>query len=329
MSDLSSLGEFGLIRALTDGLPDRPFLHCGPGDDCGVIGVNGRQVLLSCDAMVEGIHFRRDWASPEDIGWKAVAAALSDIAAMGGYAMSLLITLGCVPDTDAAYLKRVYAGIAAAAREYRVVVAGGDTVRMRAGLMLDVMVMGVMDAEYAPRFRSDARPGDVVAVTGHPGSSALGMAALERGDTAQALLIEKHLRPRPRLAAGAWLAKQRGVHAMIDLSDGLAQDMGHIATRSRVCIALESDRLPVSPEMRAYAAVLGCPPERYALSGGEDYELALTLSPGVAEAVCARFSKNFDIPIACIGQVRKGAAETLVDEKPVVRGGFDHFAGGK
>ena len=313
MSGLGELGEFGLIKSLVSGLRKPEGVLCGPGDDCAVVQFGNSRVLLSCDAMVEDIHFRRDWATPESIGWKAAAAALSDIAAMGGVARCLLITLGCPADTDAQYLSRVYAGIAELTNQFNVAVVGGDTVRSTQGIFLDITVVGELEEGTAPRYRSGAQPGDIVAVTGYPGSSALGLAALERGDKTQAVLIEAHTRPCPRLVEGAWLAQQSAVHAMIDISDGIASDLNHIAERSGVSILVERDKLPLSQEMEAYARETGCVPEEHALSGGEDYELALTIAPEAAAGLCERFTEKFKLPLSRIGTVMSGNAQLLVD----------------
>ena len=329
MSGIGALGEFGLIKALTTGLPGASGLLCGPGDDCAIVQMGNTRVLLSCDAMIEEVHFRRDWMTPEAIGRKAAAVALSDIAAMGGAARCLLITLGCPANTETEYLSRLYAGVSDLTRQFDVPVAGGDTVRTLNGIMLDIAVVGEMAPDVEPRYRSGAKPGDIIAVSGYPGSAALGMTALERGDAEQTALIEAHTRPRPRLKEGAWLARQTGVHAMIDVSDGLAQDLGHIAERSGVRVVIEKDKLPVSQEMRSYAPTTGRAPEEYALSGGEDYELAFTIAPDAEADVCAHFTAAFDLPLTCIGTVQEGEPAVLLNGHPITQRGFDHFAAGK
>ena len=328
MTDLGALGEFGLIKKLVAGLHRSEGVLQGPGDDCAVVQLGTTRVLLSCDAMVEGVHFRREWAPPGSIGWKAVAAALSDIAAMGGTARYILITLGCPADTDTAYLSQLYSGIAEISEHYNVAVVGGDTVRAGTELFLDITVVGELEAGVEPRCRNGAQPGDVVAVTGYPGSSGLGLAALERGD-APAALLEAHTRPRPRLAEGAWLARESAVHAMIDISDGIASDLGHIADCSGVCISLKKENLPISKEMQTYAQSIGVSPEDYALSGGEDYELAVTISLEAAADLSKRFSEKFTVPLTCIGTVTAGTACVLVAGHPISCAGYDHFAAEK
>ncbi len=325
MSGLDGLGEFGLIRALTQGLPQTDSVVCGVGDDCAVVQFGDTQILLSCDAVVENIHFRRDWAAPEAIGWKAAAAALSDIAAMGGTARCILTTLGCEHETSPSFLKAVYAGIDALVREYDVAIVGGDTVRTQQGLMLDITAVGEVNGAAAPKYRRNAKPGDIVAVTGYPGAAALGLAALERGDKGPESLIEAHVRPRPQLAAGAWLGREPAVHAMIDISDGLASDLGHIATCSNVSIAIESAALPASADMHRYAEKIGRSIAACALGGGEDYELAFTIAPEHATSLKERFCAAFDLPLAFIGAVHSGAAAVLVDDAPVPAKGYNHF----
>ena len=327
MSSLGDIGEFGLIHNLTLALSGNASLLCGPGDDCAVMQLGNTRLLLSCDAMVENIHFRRDWATPEAIGWKAAAAALSDIAAMGGTARCLLVTLGCPADTDAAYLEALYKGIQNLTEQYGVVVAGGDTVHTLDGILLDVTVVGEVETGIEPKYRSDAQPGDIVFVTGYPGASSLGMKALERGDKqAPGVLIEAHTHPTPRLIEGVWLARLSGVHAMIDISDGLVSDLGHIVERSGVGIAIEREKLPLSPEIQAYADEINVDFHEYALGGGEDYELALTVHCEEAQNLCERFTETFNLPLTAIGVVKSEGAGVWVDGKQSPVQGYNHFA---
>lgn len=330
MSSLGDMGEFGLIRRLTEHLSENSSLLCGPGDDCAVVQLGNTRVLLSCDAMVEGIHFRCDWATSDAIGWKAAAAALSDIAAMGGVARWMLVTLGCSSDTDPEYLAELYRGIGELTEQCGVVVVGGDTVHTPGGILLDMAVVGEVASGSEPKYRSGAQPGDVVFVTGHPGASALGMMALERGNkNAPDMLIEAHTRPRPRLAEGAWLGREAAVHAMMDVSDGLVADLGHIGDRSDVGIAIKTALLPISPDMRRYADSIGAQPELNALGGGEDYELVFAVSSEAADDLHQRFANTFTLPLTRIGVVQSGKPGVWVDGRLSPPQGYDHFAVGK
>ncbi len=324
MSELSALGEFGLIRTLTRSLPKNSDVIVGIGDDCAAVRLGGAQVLLSCDAMVEGVHFRRDWAPPEAVGWKAAAAALSDIAAMGGVARYMLVALACPAETDPAYLEALYAGLAEAAETWNACVAGGDTVASREGLMIDVAVIGEA-APSGPLRRNGARPGDIIAATGRPGSAALGLCALKQGRRDMTEVIEAHLRPQPRLREGALLAASGAVRAMIDVSDGLSQDLGHIAAQSGVAVHIDAAKLPRTEKLEAYARELGVSFEDCALCGGEDYELAMALDPLLAETALANFRRQCDAPITLIGVAADGAPGVFMDGAPIVVGGYDHF----
>ncbi len=330
MSDLGDMGEFGLIQKLTSTLSGDKSLVCGPGDDCAVVQLGNTRLLLSCDAMVQNIHFRSDWATPASIGWKAAAAALSDIAAMGGIARWMLVTLGCSSDTDPAYLEQIYRGIDELTARYGVVVVGGDTVHAPGGILLDVAVVGEMEVGSEPKYRSGAKPGDVVFVTGYPGASALGMVGLKMiDDNTPDMLIEAHTRPQPKLAEGAWLARELAVHAMMDVSDGLVADLGHIAERSGVSIAIETELLSIPLEMRRYAESIKAKPELYALGGGEDYELVFTVSGEAADDLHQRFTNTFTLPLARIGVVQSDAPGVWVDGRLSPPQGYDHFACGK
>ena len=177
-----------------------------------------------------------------------------------------------------------------------------------------------------PVYRSGARPGDFVAVTGHPGRAALGLHALEHGVTdAPEVLVQAHLRPRPKLKEGMLLGALGGVTAMIDVSDGLVQDLGHIAERSGVSIDISPEKLPLTREQEEYAARSGLSAVETALSGGEDYELAFTVSPGRATDVLRQFREQFILPVAIIGKVKEGPPRVTLDGQPCRQGGYDHF----
>ncbi len=323
MTRLDELGEFGLIDLLTKNISRNRSVLVGIGDDCAVVQEGKKQHLFTCDAFVENIHFRREWASPEDIGRKAAAGALSDIAAMGGVARYMLVTLACARDTDVTYLERIYSGLKAASEEGRAALIGGDTTASCEGIMISITVIG--KAPDNPVLRSGARPGDVVAVTGYPGCAALGLHALEQGDgNAPEALIRAHLRPRPKLMEGKFLGNGE-VNAMIDLSDGLVQDLGHVARRSNVSIDIETKKLPLTPEQCAYAEKAGISAVEAALCGGEDYELAFTVAPQQAAILLAEFRLQFNIPVTVIGAVTEGPARVTVDGLPCPHAGYNHF----
>ncbi len=323
MTRLERLGEFGLIELLTRDMPADGSVSTGIGDDCAVVRVGKQTLLFSCDAFIENIHFRRKWASPEDIGYKAAAAALSDIGAMGGAPRYMLVTLACDRHTDTDYLEQLYKGIKAITNAERVSVIGGDTTGSPGGIMISITVIG--KAMGAPICRSGAQPGDLVVVTGHPGCAVLGLHALEHGDAeAPENLINAHLRPRPKLREGMFLGDNNCVNAMIDISDGLVQDLGHIARQSEVSINIETNKIPLLPEQRNYARERGLSVLDAALSGGEDYELAFTLSRAHAR-ILTEFTMQFVLPLTIIGSVSKGPALVTVDGAAYSHTGYDHF----
>ncbi|MFA7691612.1 MAG: thiamine-phosphate kinase [Candidatus Hydrogenedentales bacterium] len=326
MGSLNELGEFGLIHLLTQNLQSSKELVLGVGDDCAVIHASKEYFLISCDAFIEDVHFRKCWARAEDIGYKAAAAALSDIAAMGGVAKYMLITLACPGNTETYYLECLYDGIREVCDPEGISIIGGDTTSSPHSLVLNMVVIG--SSAIRPVYRSGAQPGDVVIVTGHPGSAALGLHALEQGQREEAEgLVRSQLRPRPRLREGAYLAGTNKTHSMIDISDGILQDLSHIATRSGVSIAVDTTRLPLSDDQKHYAHRSGVSAQAAALSGGEDYELAFTVSADYAEALLYNFSYYFTTQLTIIGEVRPGPASIIVDGKAHAAEGFDHFHG--
>lgn len=322
MRSLGDLGEFGLIARLTGGLSGHEDVLLGPGDDCAVVRAGDRVWLLSIDASIEEVHFSRRTAAPRDIGYKAAAAAISDIAAMGGAPRFLLVTLACPAHTPLDTLDAVYAGLREAADGAGACVVGGDVAKAPQ-LVLDVAVVGeVSEGRYVTR--AGAQPGDVLAVTGWPGRSAAGLAALDAGLDAPEL-VRAHLHPEPRVAAGQWLAREHAVRAMIDVSDGLLQDAGHLAEAGGLAVDLETARLPIAPELEAWRGRSPLSPEAALLAGGEDYELAVALDPGRAGEICARFQAACGLPLTVAGRFVAGAPGVRIDGAAPGHPGYDHF----
>ena len=287
--------EDALIARLAE-LVDAPAdgVLRGIGDDAALLAPD---LVWTVDTQVEGVHFDRATSSPADVGWKALAVNLSDLAAMGATPVAALVSAILGPGDDAE-LEAVYTGLGACARTYDCAIAGGDVARGDA-LALSVSVLG---RAADPPGRGGARPGDVLAVTGTLGESAAGLAILR--DAALAGLpgadecVERHRRPHPRLAEGRVLAAH--AHAMMDLSDGLATDLPRLARRSGVRLEVDLDALPLHDDVRAIAAALGVEPGVLAATGGEDYELVVAL-PADAVAACG-------VPLTVIGAVREGPA---------------------
>lgn len=325
--------EFDLIARLTAGIPERgEGLLQGIGDDGAVIaGPGGEAWIVTTDALLEDVHFRRAWGTFEQLGRKAFSVNASDIAAMGGESAFLLLSLGIPDDLDAEAAQRFVAGLRAAAEEARVVLIGGDTVRSRSGLALGIVAIGRVPREKVVT-RGGARPGDALFVTGTLGGAAIGLAALERGmGEAFAPFTQRLLDPRPPLACGPRLAASGAVSAMIDISDGLVADLGHIADRSGVGFELRADRLPAAPGLAQAAAALERDPLSCMLGGGEEYELLFAVAADRCAAFEADLLPALDRPAVRIGTiVEAGEGRHIIDaeggtvEPPVA--GFDHFA---
>ena len=287
----------------------------GIGDDGAVVRAPDGRVVASTDLLVEGWHFRRDWSSATEIGGKAAAQNLADIAAMGAVPTALLIGLATPGDLPVAWAEDLAAGLAQECARVGAAVAGGD---ISAGpvVMLAVTALGDL-AGQPPVTRSGARPGDVLAVAGHLGRSAAGLALLQAGLDQPASLLAAHRWPHPDYAAGPEAARL-GATSMIDVSDGLVQDVGHLAEQSGVRIDLESVRLPGDDALPIAAAAVGRPDSLdWILSGGEDHALAATFPPRAA------LSGRWTV----VGRVRDGQG-VWVDSRRVERlSGWTHFRG--
>lgn len=287
----------------------------GIGDDGAVVRAPDGRVVASTDLLVEGWHFRRDWSSATEIGGKAAAQNLADIAAMGAVPTALLIGLATPGDLPVAWAEDLAAGLAQECARVGAAVAGGD---ISAGpvVMLAVTALGDL-AGQPPVTRSGARPGDVLAVAGHLGRSAAGLALLQAGLDQPASLLAAHRWPHPDYAAGPEAARL-GATSMIDVSDGLVQDVGHLAEQSGVRIDLESVRLPGDEALPIAAAAVGRPDSLdWILSGGEDHALAATFPPPAA------LSGRWTV----VGRVRDGQG-VWVDSRRVERlSGWTHFRG--
>ncbi len=340
---LRELGERGLIRRIRSSAAAAsatPGVEVGIGDDTAVLAVPpGHKLLATTDLVIEDVHFRRLSAAPADIGWKALAVNLSDIAAMGGTPRWALVALAVPADATVDDVDAFYAGMAEAAAPHGVTVVGGDTSATPGGWTVNVTLLGTHPGE--PRLRSHARAGDAVAVTGSLGASAAGLHALELGldrarDTglAGACLAEitrAHLRPRARVAEGRWLGQAPGVHAMMDCSDGLATDLAHICRESGLGARVRLDRVPVSAAAREAARALGADAREWAVSGGEDYELLLTCDPAAADRLIEGLAEATGTALTVIGRIEETPGEVAfvdADGAPVaMRGGFEHFHG--
>lgn len=308
--------EFELIEKLARSLPTNKSVVTGCGDDCAVIdlGLPDKLLLFKTDAIVEGIHFKID-APPEKIGHKALARCLSDIAAMGGTPTTALITIALPKMYDPAFIEGIYSGINALARKHDVAISGGETTTNPERILLSVALLGTVPRGKAV-LRSGAEPGDAIFVTGELGGS----------------IASRHLDFEPRLTEGRWLADHFHLHAMIDLSDGLAGDLRHILKASRVGAELLTSSIPISrvAKLASKAESPAKPPLLAALTDGEDFELLFTVAPKDAVALLDSWKKQFPkLALTCIGKITAGEGITLRDKtgaRPLKAHGYEHFA---
>lgn len=275
---LSDLGEFGLIEALASRFPQGEDVLLGPGDDAALVSFPGGRVVVSTDLLVDGRHFRRDWASALDIGHRAAAQNLSDINAMGGRATAMTVGLAAPPDLPVAWVLELADGLAAEAALVGASVVGGDLTAADQ-VVIAVTVLGQVEGE--PVLRSGARPGDVVALAGRQGWAAGGLTVLTRGFRSPRKLVDAYRRPEPPYDAGVQ-AKRAGATAMIDVSDGLLADVGHVASASGVAVDIESGAFELAEPLQAVGAALGVDPLRFVLAGGDDHALVATFPGEVA-----------------------------------------------
>ncbi len=307
-------GEFDRLRAIFASLG---AAGRGLGDDCALIRIGSRTLALSIDLSLEGVHFRTDWLSFREIGWRATAAALSDLAAEGAQPLGVLVSLG-VPSNvqratgNASPAVQIMSGVGAATRGVGASVLGGDLVRS-SRYLVDVCALGVA---RRPVRRSGAHAGDGLWVTGRLGGAGLALAAFRAGRRLAPPVRRRFVHPEPRIAAGLWLAR-RGAHAMIDVSDGLAADAGHLAAASGLRVEITLERIPRWPRATARAAA----------QSGEEYELLVALPRRFDERAARAFRRATGLHLTRIGACTRGSGVRITDNGTPITSlaGFDHF----
>ncbi len=331
---IEEMGEFAFIRSVQEGCHFSPKkLIKGIGDDCAVIGpYEDRVFLISTDLLVENIHFVLGKIQPEHLGEKAAAVNLSDIAAMGGTPLHLFMSLAIPPATEVVFLHSLYRGIKTMCRRHGTNILGGDTSASPNGLIINITVMGEAQGDEV-LFRQGAKEGDKIYVTGTLGDSAAGLKLIKGELSAPAPLAfalkKAHNRPVPQLEAGRVIAQSRWASAMIDVSDGLLSDLGHICEASGVGALLFKSKVPLSENLKAMARAGNFDPYELALSGGEDYQLLVTV-PGENTA---QFEKIFQggspCRVYCLGEITGGKGIQIVRHDGVRETmkvlGFNHF----
>ena len=310
-STLAELGEFALIAAVAGVAPTAEQVLVGPGDDAAQIRTTTGSVLMSTDLLIEGRHFRRDWSSAADVGHKAAAANLADIAAMGGTATALTVGFAAPPDLDPGWAIEMSAGLAEEAALVGAAVVGGD-VTAADQVMVAVALIG--ESLTAPVLRSGARAGDVVAAIGRIGWAAAGYHVLARGFRSPRVVVSAHRRPDPPYAAGP-AAAAAGATAMVDVSDGLLADLGHVADASGVAIDVRAAAFEIAEPLQAVGAALGVDPLSFILTGGDDHTLVATFGPD------AELPAGFTV----IGQVADGSGVTIDGTTYEGETGHAHF----
>lgn len=333
---LKDLGETGIIEAVRSKgkLTVQPHVIQGIDDDCAVLRFSdAKDLLVTTDTMVEGTHFTAQTLPPEALGWKSLATNLSDIAAMGGTPKTAFLSLGLNEKTPKQFLDDFLKGFFDLARLADIVLAGGDTVATPAGHVISLTLLGECPRNGAV-YRSGARPGDDIWVTGCLGNAAGGLFLLKEGlfedTTFRHPLISAHQRPNPRLKAGKELAESGLIHAMIDLSDGISRDLSHICRQSGTGATLDGSAVPMSDALEELGRQTGRDPRQWALHGGEDYELLFTAPPRYREQIRFLRREMADTPLHRVGRIVAGTEISLVTEAGVEAmrpQGFTHFSG--
>lgn len=308
---LADVGEFGLIGALSDRFEQSDLVYIGPGDDAAVLRAKRGHVVVSTDLLVENRHFRRDWVAAADVGHRAAAQNISDVNAMGGRATALTVGLAAPADLPVQWALDLADGIAEEAGLVGASVIGGDLSRSDE-VVVAITVLG--ECTVAPVQRSGAEPGDVLAICGRQGWAGAGLAVLGRGFRSPRKLVEAYQRPRPPYDAGP-LAAEAGATAMIDVSDGLLADVGHIADHSEVAIDVWSHAFPIDEPLQAVGSALGVDPMQFVLGGGEDHALVATFP---ADAALPEGFRQ-------IGTVTEGEGVTVDGGEYDGPTGHDHF----
>jgi len=310
---VADLGEFGVIARVTAGRRMPPGTLLGPGDDAAVLTAADGRVVACTDVLVEGVHFRLDWSTPHQVGRKAVAANLVDVAAMGAVPTGLLVGLACPEHTLVSTVDGLVAGMWEEADRVGTGVVGGDVVGA-ADLVVSVTALGDLQGR-APVTRSGARPGNVLGVCGRLGWAAAGLAVLGRGFRSPSAVVGAHRVPEPPYHAGPQAALA-GATAMIDVSDGLLSDAGHLALSSGVGIDIDSGALTVPRRLVEVASALGADPRHWVLTGGEDHALLASFPAGVA------------LPAGwtAVGVVREGRGVTVDGGTYEGPAGWAHFS---
>ncbi len=335
---LKDIGEFGFIQKIANGCVVRPrHVLRAIGDDAAAFRTEpGYVMLVTTDMLIEGVHFIRKASSGFDLGYKAMAVNLSDIAAMGGIVREAFVSIAIPNDCGLDYLEDFYKGMKSLASRFEVNILGGDTTSSKRDLAINITVIGAAP-EHQILYRNSAQIGDRIYATGYLGDSRAGLEFILHHITPESVqeraLIQAHISPEPHLNQGRFLAQFGGVHAAIDISDGLSSDIAHIAQESHVGVRLYLEQIPISENLRHFCKKFGFDPVEYALSGGEDYVLVCTVAPDQADRLEKEYLKTFHQPLYRIGEITDSKALEIIAPDgritPLISGGWDHFKSAK
>lgn len=350
---IEAVGEFGLIDRLhrvvreetrAQGVPSEA-VSLGIGDDAAAFRPTpGFEILVTCDIQIEGRHFLPEWIAPRDLGARVATINLSDIAAMGGIPRAAVVSLAIGPGPAVEDFEEIYRGLAGRLGEHGAALIGGNVSGISSGLIVDLTLLGEVEAGRAV-LRSGIAPGQIVWATGRPGSAGAGVALLRAGRSDRSdrsgtggsdldLSIGAFLRPVPRVEEGRRLGETGLARAMIDLSDGLVGDLRHLVEGRGLGILLRAENLPIGEELRRAAIELGRSPQSFLLGASDDYELLFTTPPDEADRVSALFAEPGRPPVHPIGEVvEEFPGEVVLEDldggiRPASPGGWDHFPSG-
>jgi thiamine-monophosphate kinase len=330
---LSEIGEFGFIERFAHRFEDliKPPAM-GIGDDCAILPADEfSDFVITTDMLVEDVHFVRSKISPFNLGHKALAVNLSDVAAMGAKPIGSFLSIAIPSNIEVEYLDELMEGYHQLSERYKLPLMGGDTTRSPEKLVINISVIGRIGKNKS-RLRSMAASGDIIAVTGFLGDSATGLKIILENHKQSYLtdyFVGCHNRPNAAVDEGQWLAEQPGVHAMMDISDGIASDLNHILKASKKAGVIDIDKLPLSKQLVEYAEIKGLNTTRLATTGGEDYHLLVTIEVSKFEAISSAFMQKFEKPLYAVGRIEEGKPIITYFDKgnlqPEPGSGFNHF----
>lgn len=335
---ISEIGEFGLINRISkDTIINPKNILLGIGDDCAAYHASTDKIVLAtCDMLVENIHFTLSTCSPRQLGRKAVAVNISDIAAMGGIPCQALLSLGIASSTSVEFIDQLVDGMKEEAKLFEANIIGGDTVRSSLGLVINITLIGEVEPDLIVK-RSTAKPGDLIMVTGELGGSAAGLILLleEKKYSSVPLNIAEevksaHLFPIPRIKEGRIIARERLANSMIDISDGLASDLTRICEASAVGAKIYASKIPILSAAKEVGGLIKRSPLDLALYGGEDYELLFTVSPQKADNIIKSLKKELNAKVSVIGEIREGQEGIKLEDlqgkvSDLQPKGYNHF----